>query len=246
MKKILLFCCLSTTVLFAQTSGKITYHITTKFDLPQIEGLDSAMMAQIPRENNENKVLLFGDNKSLYQAVPVEPVATDLAENKPNIVIKMGEDKDVVFSDYVKKVKIEQRDFMSRLFLIETPFDQPKWKMTGKQKTILNYVCQEIQLIDSTQNITCWFAPQLAQPIGPGPFVGFPGAILGVDMDNGKRVVIATAIDLKPIEIKLLQEPKEGKKISSEKFQEMVEQKQKEMQEQYGDDGGAVIRVIKN
>jgi len=236
---------LLSSVAFAQT-GKITYTETMKMQPPQVEGIDSAMLAAFPTEHVSKKELLFDQNGSLYRKA-TEPVAKkeELMEEESGIVINFNEPNDQVYTDFKQKKVVEQRDFMSRMFLIEKPFEAPKWKLTGGQKTILGYVCQEAVIEDSLGSIKVWFTPQINLPAGPGVFNGFPGMVLGIEADNGNLILMATQIDLSPLPEGTIAKPTEGKKITEEKFRAMVDEKTREMQEQYGGDGHTVIRVIR-
>jgi GLPGLI family protein len=228
----------------AQT-GRIIFTETMKMQPPQVEGIDSAMLAAFPTEHTMKKELLFDDKASLYRKVSEAATENELMEEPNGIVIRMNEPDDKVYTDFAQKKIVEQRDFMSRMFLIEQPLEAPKWKLTGMQKTILGYVCQEALIDDSLGTMKVWFTPQIAVQGGPGVFSGFPGMVLGVEMNDGDLILVATQIDLSPVPAGEIARPTEGKKVSEEKFRAMVDEKTREMQEQYGGDGHTVIRVIR-
>lgn len=249
MKKtlVLILGTLAATQLHAQESGRIVYTETVKMELPQVEGIDSAMLAAFPRERTVKKELLFNTDAALYRNLPeTKKPDEELMEEQPGIVIRMDEPNDQFYSDFKQKKAISQRDFMSRMFLVETPLEAPQWKLTGRQKTILGYVCQEAQIVDSLQPMTVWFTPQISAATGPAGLGGFPGMVLSAEMDNGNFVFMAAQIDLVPMDAAAIPKPTEGKKMSEEKFRAMVDEKHREMQEQYGGDGHTVIRVITN
>lgn len=247
MKKTLvtILTALAAAPLLAQESGKIVYTETVKMELPQIDGIDSAMLAAFPRERTVKRELLFNAEAALYHKLPeTKKSDEELMEEQSGIVIRMDEPNDQFYSDFKQKKAVSQRDFMSRLFLIETPLESPQWKLTGRQKTILGYVCQEAQIVDSIQPMTVWFTPQIPTAAGPAGLAGFPGMVLGAEMDNGNFVFMASQIDLVPVTE--ITRPTEGRKMTEEKFRAMVDEKTREMQEQYGGDGNTVIRVITN
>lgn len=226
----------------AQESGKITYEERISFELPVMEGMDSAMMANMPRESKNAMELFYTPEASLYQKAPEKPVE-NMGEEQNGIVIKMGQPNDRVYADHQSKKVTEQKDFMERLFIVEKDMKTPQWKLSGQQKTILGFQCQEAVIKDSLHTVHVWFTPQISVQAGPGSFLGFPGMVLAVEMDN----VVMTAVSIDPtVDKKAIVKPTEGKKMSEEKYEAMVAEKMKEMQEQYGGDGHMVIKVVRD
>ena len=60
--------------------------------------------------------------------------------------------------------------------------------------------------------------------------------------ERGSRTIVATAINEKELEKDLIKEPSKGKKVTSEEFKKIVDEKTKEMQEQMGGRRGIIIR----
>lgn len=228
---------------WTQDAGKITYKETATFELPVIEGMDSAMMANMPRTSSSVKEVIYTADNSLYQDVPQPEVPENMMEERPGVVIKMDAPNNKCYVDFRGKKMIKQEDFMGRMFLIEGNLETPQWKLTGKQEKIQGYVCQEALIEDSLQSMSIWFTPQLQAGIGPDQFVGFPGAVLRVDMDHGRVIIEATAIEKQGHDKSLIKRPKEGKKVSQEEFAAIREEKMREMQEQYGGNGNVIIKV---
>lgn len=230
-------------ILIAQESGKITYKETATFDLPVIEGMDSAMIANLPRTSSSVKEVYFTAEHSLYQDVPKMETPESMLEEQPGVVIKMDSPDNKCYVNFEDKKIVKQEDFMGRMFLIEDNLEAPQWKLSGKQEKIQGFMCQEAVIEDSTQSMSIWFAPQLQPAVGPGQFVGYPGAVLRVDMDHGRIVIEATSIEKMEIDKGIIKKPKEGKKISQEEFMAIREEKMREMQEQYGGNGNVIIKV---
>jgi GLPGLI family protein len=67
-----------------------------------------------------------------------------------------------------------------------------------------------------------------------------PGMVLEVNINNGEQVITALSID-KQVETALIVKPKDGKKVTDEEFNKIVEEKLKEM----GVEGGRPGVVIK-
>src|SRR6185369_6523624 len=126
---------------------------------------------------------------------------------------------------------------------IESDLSQMQWKLTGNQKMILNYPCQEAILQDTSKKVTAWFTPAIPVSTGPNGYSNLPGLVLSADIDNGKRIINATSIDLKEIDKSILVKPTEGKKVTKEAFNKIVDEKRKEMQQENGGNGDVIIKI---
>jgi len=225
-----------------KTSGEITYLETRKLNIT-LSGADQALAAQLPKEQKSSLRLLFTPEKSLYSndpGVAKEDVMTS-GEGEQGMMVRMVRPENKTFTDLVNLETVEQRDFMSRMFLIAEKLDPGVWKLTGKQKTILDYPCQEAIRQQDSITIIAWFTPAIPVSTGPGRFQGLPGLVLAVDIDNGQRTIQATAVKLGNVDANEIIKPKEGKKVSQEDFNKIVEEKRKEMNAQYGGSGGVVV-----
>lgn len=221
-------------------SGKVVYEQIVKLEI-KLEG-DAAQFADmLPKERKSNKVLYFNPDVSLFQNG--ESTDTDeaaLSSGAGNVTIQMKEPENKVFTNLKENSQLEQREFMSRLFLIEGK-SLVNWKMTGNQKMILDYPCQEaITEIDSLP-VSAWFTPAIPVSAGPGIYSGLPGLILEVNSNNGNRTLVATSVDLEPVEKDILEVPKKGKKVTREEFTQIVDEKMKEMGGQRGEGGNMMM-----
>jgi len=163
------------------------------------------------------------------------------------IMIKMQEPDNKMYTDFLAKKQIEQREFMTRMFLIEKELGVSDWKLTGNEKTILGYSCQEAtrEPNDSTK-IVAWFTPSIPIPAGPGEYLNLPGLVLAVDFDNGKHTLTAKSIEAIEVNNKMLAKPKEGKKTTEAEYKKIVDEKMKEMgAEGTGNGTRMMIRIEK-
>jgi len=225
--------------------GEVTYLETVKIEI-RVEGMSEEMMNRIPKERKMKKILYFNEAESSYQNskenadAPV-PGGDGMRGGGMRFMMGGGSPDEMVYLNFNDKIKIEQKDFMTRIFLITEDLAIENWKFTGNQKTILDYPCMEAYQINEKDTILAWFAPSIPVPAGPGNYVNLPGLVLGVDINNGKRVIMAENIDLKPIDKELISKPKKGKKTTREEFKKIVEEKTKEMG---GNSGGGTFRVV--
>jgi GLPGLI family protein len=234
--------------LFAQNKdeGKVIYREVQKLEI-KLEG-DAAQFANsLPKERKSYKELLFSPSASIYQKNSDGDAAQDVAMEHGGamVQIKMTEPDNKFYVDISKQKTIEQKEFMTRIFLIEGTPDASGWKITGEQKTILEYPCQKaVRTNEAGEETFAWFTPAIAVSSGPSSYIGLPGLVLEVTSDNGDRTIQATSIDFTAIDKDVLVKPKKGKKVSQEEYDAIVEEKMKEMGAQQGEGGGTFIMKI--
>jgi GLPGLI family protein len=212
------------------SSGMVVYEITRKLEI-KLQG-DAAQMEQmLPKEHKSEKILLFNQDASLYKNADSDQEDELVQESAggATIMIKMSEPEETVFSDLRTKKNLEQREFMTRIFLIETDTDTARWKLTGNQKSLLGYSCMEAELTGSSKKTIAWFAPSIAVSTGPDGFTGLPGLILAMDIDAGKTFIEAKSIESTTVGADELRKPSDGKKVSREEFKKIQDEKMKEM-----------------
>jgi len=226
------------------TSGKIYYEEITKMEI-KLEGESSQFADMLPKEQKSQQMLYFTPDASLYQLnnekQEEETISTE-AEGTM-VMVKMIQPNNKFYADLINKKTVEQRDFMSRIFLVENTIDAAGWKITGNQKPILGYPCQEAVQAKDSSTIVAWFAPSIPVSAGPGKYLGLPGLVLAVDIDNGRRTIIATSVEPGAVGKDLIVKPKGGKRVSPEEYDQIVAEKRKEMEQQYGSSGGVVIKI---
>jgi GLPGLI family protein len=161
-------------------------------------------------------------------------------------MIRMAEPENKTYTDLKTGQQIEQKEFMSRMFLIESELPTGDWRLTGQQKMILEYPCQQAISKEEEKEVVAWFTPAIAIAAGPGKFGNLPGLVLEVNIDEGDRVLVAKYIELKELDKALLKKPNKGKNVTEEEYDAIVEAKMKEMGvEREGGSGHAVVVKIR-
>jgi GLPGLI family protein len=229
---------------FAQNneiSGVVVYENVRKVEV-KFSGEMAQYESMIPKEQKSNRELIFNSEASLYRNVekPADEEAMRESAGGNRMVFAMRAPEQIVHTNLTSKLKTEQREFMSRTFLIETNTDTMKWKLTGNQKQILDQVCLEAELVGAEKKTIAWFSPAISVPAGPDGYNGLPGLILGLDIEEGKNVFTAQSIDLKPVDKKLIAKPKDGKKVTNKEFKKIMDEKMEEMKQ--GGGGTFIIR----
>lgn len=248
MKKIMILLTLSlfTLTVFTQntehTTGKVTYIDIVKMEV-KIEGDASQFSHLLPNEMKSLKELIFTKEASLYQKAEVEVKIKEVTQSEEQpIKIMMEEPLNIVFTDLVNKSVVEQKEFMTRTFLIEGEVSEHVWKMSGNQKMIHDYPCQEAVLENEDKNIKVWFTPAIPVSAGPESYNGLPGLILEVNIDDGEHIITAKNIELDAIPENLLSKPTKGKKVSKDEFDKIVAERIEEMG---GEPGEGKVMMIK-
>jgi GLPGLI family protein len=137
---------------------------------------------------------------------------------------------------------VQQKDFMGRKFLVTSEISKSDWKMTGQQKTILGYPCQQATIMKDSEQVVAWFTPAIPVSTGPDEAGGLPGLILSLSI--GKVYAIdAVSVELTEFDKKILTKPTEGKKMNKEQFEAIVKEKRKEIEGEGGGKGNVIIRV---
>ena len=225
-------------------SGSVIYEEIMKLDI-QLEG-DAAQFADaLPKERKTEKILHFSEEAALYENHHAEDVEENMdMGHGANVMIKMAEPDNKTYTDLEQGSQIEQKEFMSRLFLVESELPRGQWKLTGEQRMILEYPCQQAISDDEGKEVIAWFTPGISVAAGPAGYGNLPGLVLEVIMNGGDHVIAAKSVELKELDKALLKKPSKGKKVTREEYQAIVDEKLKEMGVAHGAEGGSTHTVV--
>jgi GLPGLI family protein len=237
-----------------QQEGRILYERTTQMQL-RIAGMGDGMDRNIPQSRTEKMEVLFGRNQSLRRPV-IDETPEPANFESGGIVIRTfgGGADDISYFNYEEKRMVDQREFAGKKYIISDSIRPLQWKLTGESKSILGLACQEAKAqriatrfqtmmtngeakrteVADTLNIVAWFTPAIAVPTGPDYQGQLPGAILEINVNDGRTVYKAVEISQKT-DVALIKEPKSGKKVTQKEF---ADEQQKLMQEMQRNNGG--------
>lgn len=188
----------------------------------------------MPDEITQNWELYFSDTASYYSFKPEDQ---DDGFNTGGMSMRWmrWEPKDVYYADFTENIYKHYTEFMTKAFLIEDQLSMEGWKMTGKQGIVMGYPCMEASKMseDSVQTIV-WFTPRIRVKTGPGEYMGLPGAVLYVNIDDGKQTITATQIRMGALREESPEIPDEGEEVSQSEYDEIVKEKTEEMRRLYG------------
>jgi GLPGLI family protein len=230
---------------FAQTSGTVIYKETAQLHI-NIQG-DAPPPPNLPRERNAQMILYYTPEASLYMNDPSADndgglMVEDDGEGE-SVRVKMPPPDNRTYCDLKNEKRTDQRDFMQRKFLIETELKSADWKLTGNQKTVLNYPCQEAIRQEKDRKVVAWFTTSIPVSSGPSTFCGLPGLVLEVSINDGDQKLVATAVNATPPDPSLLVKPKDGKKVTEKEFEKIRDEKLKEMGIESGSGNNVIIRI---
>ncbi|MEM9984032.1 MAG: GLPGLI family protein [Bacteroidota bacterium] len=252
MQRIITFLLISLPIfVFAQqSSGEITYAETIRFgDKLKIKNPELAEL--LPESQTSKKQLLFTPYATLYQDHPTDNEPQEFSGESEGMSIKMtiSRSQDALYHDLSENTFLERKDFMGKTFLIEV--EDPKtyeWKILGEQANIAGQLCIKAVYAqgDSTEEVFAWFAPQLPIQAGPQRYHQLPGLILKLEMDRGTRSIVAEEINFRSVSPEEMPKPEEGKRVSQKKYDQIVKEKTKEMEMEYGKSSGGTSIIIRN
>lgn len=252
MKKILLLVGLlvslvAANVVFAQSSGVITYE--TKINLHRRLPPDRAdLKAMMPEFRSSKDQLFFNENESLYK--PLIEDEEEEVSGGGGMRIMMKQPNTEMYLNYSDGKIISKQEFMGKDYLIDDSVKVSPWKFGTDTKVIQGYVCKQAFYTDEVQlningmatlekrEITAWYTDTIRPFLGPDRFNTLPGAVLAVDINNEERVIVARKIERRSLKKNELKRPTSGTKTTEVEYRKMVEEQMKQM----GGRGSVIIR----
>ncbi len=227
-----------------QTEGTIEFQevMQLKINLPEGIKMDNPM----PNTRTTSKLLYFTPTESIYINGKKEESENDFSSHNASVVINFNEADNKFYKNTETNTKVEQQEFFGKIFLIEDKLKNFAWKLTGKQKKILDYVCQEATYTTDEDTVSAWFTPQIPVSNGPESYGELPGMILEISKNEGDFLIIATNV-LSEVSTEKLVAPSKGKVVTQEKFDKIKEEKTAEMKKMQGGSGNVfIIKEIRN
>lgn len=233
-------------VVFAQTSGVITYEIKVNMHR-RLPPERAEMKAMIPEFRTTKEQLFFNGNESLFKPL-IEDEDEEVSGGGMRIVMRQPNTE--IYLDQTSGKMISKQEFMGKNYLIEDSVKLSPWKFGTEIKTIQGYECKQAYYTDEVKmmvngtesiekrEITAWYTDAIRPFLGPERFNTLPGAVLAVDINNGERVLVARSIELRDLKKNELKVPSSGTKTTQEEYRKMVDEQMKQM----GGGRGIMIR----
>lgn len=224
-------------------AGTITYQQVLRYSFENIEQAHGDnqrtqdWITSLPKEGITVQVLNFNGKKALFAEDDSEKEATP-----PGLQRALMYESSLkpasplvqkVYYDFDKNQRLEQLEYMTRFFLVQSDIEAVAWKLGSEKKKILEYICMGATVTLDDQEIVAWFAPEIPVSLGPSVFGGLPGLILAVER-NGETAYVATSVKLSPPDEESMVKPNKGSKVTQEEFDAIQEEKEKERKENPG------------
>lgn len=262
---------LATTVVAQDFQGVATYKthrkVDVKLDSTQMNSeMQAQMMAMLKKQFEKTYKLTFNKEESIYKEE--EQLGAPQPQGMVVMMVETG-GADVLYKNSKEQRYTNQNETFSKQFLIQDTLENLDWKLGSETKNIGNYTCfkatlkREAEVMESGVSvngdkelsdevkteeieIVAWYTPQIPVSAGPSNFHGLPGLIL--EVNDGSQTIICSKIVLNPKQKVKITEPTKGKKVTQEKYDEIMDKKMKEMQERYhhnrdGDGQSVEIRI---
>lgn len=250
-----------------QLSGKATYETTSGITISFGAGSnvtpeqERKMREKLQKSSQKTYELTFNTNESVYQK---QENLGDLGGAGASSTSNSKGNRN--YKNIAEQLAISERTVMNKPFLVEDSLTIYQWELKEEFKQIGSYSCQkaifhkieekqqysfsnveeaETTTVMDTTHIEAWFTPQIPVQHGPDKFHGLPGLIM--EVNDGNRTYICSKIELKQGVTEKIDQPKKGKKISKEEFDEIQRKKLKQFTQLYqGKDDGDITIKMKN
>ena len=229
----------------APLAGTITYQQVTRYNFENIQEAHGEnqrtqdWIASLPKEGITVQVLNFNGKKALFEEDDSEKEATPpglqraiMYESSLKPANPLAQK---VYYDFEKNQRLEQLEYMTRFFLVQSEIEAVAWKLGSEKKKVLEYTCMSASVTLDDQEIVAWFSPEIPVSLGPSVYSGLPGLILAVER-NGETAYVATSVSLTPPAETSMVKPDKGSKVTREEFESIREDKDKERKENPGVD----------
>lgn len=222
------------TITYLRTS-EMKWESQNEVETPQDKQI-KAMMAQMAASGafNQEYRATFGPGEfNCVQQVKDPAEASTESGDMVIVVSTGGEDPSHFYTNIKDEVILNSDLIIDKRFLVSGDAPTIQWTLTN-EKIPPSEATASLDLLTATgiteknDTIYAGYAPSLPVDVGPLNYHGLPGAIITLEIPNGKNTTVfrATSIELssEPLEVA---QPTEGKTISLEKFRKEREKRSK-------------------
>ncbi|WP_116770027.1 GLPGLI family protein [Maribacter litoralis] len=225
------------------------------------------MMERIKKANEKTFVLNFNQTASLYkEEEKLEQPGERGGGRGPRFGTMTGTDGDL-YKNIKDQRYLVKTELLGKIFLIDDALETLEWKMGSESKQIGNYTAFKATATKTIKRpnmsavfrrpgrgeenkeeekaeeftvkevgIVAWYTPEIPINQGPGLYWGLPGLILAVNDDV--TTIVCSEITMNPSEKMEIKAPSKGKKVTQAEYDEISQEKMKEMRENFRNRGG--------
>lgn len=241
--------------------GIATYKSQRKMDIQldstMNDGMKEQIMAMLKKQSERTYYLEFTNDESQYkQEVKLDDDSVIEGGGMKLVIAGNGGGNDVLYKNLKENRYADQVEIFGKEFLIKDALENRDWVMEKETKNIGEYTCfkatytttRTVMVAESSSDgenkevtseeevtVTAWYTPQIPVKNGPANYGGLPGLIL--EVNDGSETILCSKIVLNPEKGLAIKEPTKGKVVTATEYEEIMEKKMKEMNEQFEGDG---------
>ncbi len=147
---------------------------------------------------NENYILLFSQNKSVYYPDNEKEFEKKLdsdivfSQKKSLNNNKIGITESIIYKNLDKGLFRWELKFLSVNYNIKDILPKYKWEVINETRNIQNFICKKAIAVSNGNYITAWYVPMSGINAGPDKYHGLPGLIL--ELKTEKKIIRAIKI----------------------------------------------------
>lgn len=225
--------------------GAVRYDATVKLDIQLPPGMEN-MADQIPSSQTSGRMLYFNETATLMKDAPqaeTDDGPVEIGGDGFRFRLDNRRPEQETWLSLEDGSMVEMRDFLGRKFRIAGEAPEYRWRLTGEQSEYLGYSCMKAVAERDSSVVEAWFTPEIPVSAGPDGMGGLPGLILVVSIDDGQRTFTATSVDLETDISGLIVPPSDGRQVTRDEFDAIVEEKMKEMGATRDGRGGVRVMI---
>ena len=223
------------------------------------------MKKQLNKQMQKEYTLKFNATESTWKEVEsLESGAPKVSSGGFTMQISSTGMGGLLYKNIAEGNYAREADVFGKPFLVKDNLNSFEWELTGETKKIGDYNVQkavytrtqerrsfsfsssngeetdskEETIIDTVQ-VTAWFTPEIPVSNGPQSYWGLPGLIL--EVNNGVQTLICSKVVLNPAEGVEIDKPTKGKVVSNEEYQQIQQDKIKEMSQKFSNGSGTTF-----
>ena len=255
---ITIFIFISSVTFSQQIKATYAMKVTRNVDFSGNPNMPKQVVERIKKRLSEpvNYDLFFDQNQSIYKQQ--EKLDTPQSGRGGMWDRFGGGSQNIIHTNLATGQQTNQQELFSKLFLVNREVKAREWNFTGESKQIGKYMAYEAtytQMQNPPQfrmsfgrrgnndeekekepekieiTVSVWFTPDIPISAGPDNYFGLPGLVLMVQ-DN-KKVLVCTEVQMNPEDKIKLTPPKKGDEVTWKEFNEIREKKAKEMRDRF-------------
>ncbi len=221
--------------LFGQSSGEVIYQMEKQLNY-EGKQIPPDILKNLPKKTDAQYRLLFSPDAYVFKAMDNQKKPETISMRKGGRMHRFsgrGKKDYVRYQDLSTQSIQEKKSIFDKPFIVEVPFEKLKWKLLPDKQKVGQYTAYKAELVDTTQRVVAWFAPEIPIQSGPMEFGQLPGLILYLDIDDGTTVYSATNIEFRPLTSEEMERPTGAKTISAQRYEELMEERIEEMKARF-------------